>query len=196
MRLNRIARLIWRLALPILASALAFAWLLAGDSPSNTYAAVPAIWNGCWSGQGNGHAQGHGAAKNKDRDEGEDEAGDRDSHGGHEHRGGAMLPAFRGQDRQIIIGYYRDRGAGLPPGLAKRGGDLPPGLEKQLARNGTLPPGLEKRLEPFPPELERRLPPLPAIYQRGVIGADVVVVNRRTGAILDIIRGAINLSRP
>ncbi len=97
---------------------------------------------------------------------------------------GAII--FSTHDREVIREYYRG-GSGLPPGLAKRGGNLPPGLQRQLERNGTLPPGLQKRLTPFPADLERRLPRLPAIYQRGYIGGSVVIIDRRTQRILDVI---------
>jgi hypothetical protein len=174
----------------------ALPWVFAGSGPWNSDAAVPKVSDGGCLGQSNGHGQGHRAMKNRDSDEHEDEVGDRDGEERRGRGGRPMSPIFGTRDRETIVGFYRDRYAALPPGLAKRGGNLPPGLEKHLERNGTLPPGLQKRLEPFPVELERRLPPLPAIYQRGVIGSDVVVVNRRTGAILDIIRGVISLSRP
>jgi hypothetical protein len=95
---------------------------------------------------------------------------------------------FDGQDREVITNYYSSRDSNLPPGLAKRGGNLPPGLEKQLERNGTLPPGLQKRLQPCPVELERQLPPLEAGYSRGVIGAHVVIYNRSTNVIVDIVK--------
>jgi len=88
----------------------------------------------------------------------------------------------------VITHYYSNRGSNLPPGLAKRGGNLPPGLERQLERNGTLPPGLQKRLEPCPVELERQLPALPAEYRRGVIGAHIVIFNRNTNVIVDILK--------
>lgn len=105
-------------------------------------------------------------------------------------------PYFSPRDRQIIIDYFRGGYGNLPPGLAKRGGNLPPGLERQLRRNGHLPPGLEKRLVPFPVDLERRLPRLPSVYQRVILGPDVLIVNRKTGAVLDILRGVIALSQP
>ncbi len=124
-------------------------------------------------GQGNSHKQ-----KDKDRDE----QGDRDRDKGH------GRPSFRQHDREIIVDYYHSRQSGLPPGLAKRGGDLPPGLEKHLERNGQLPPGLQKRVVALPPDLERRLPRLPTIYRRGVIGTHVIILDRKTGAIVDIIR--------
>ena len=97
---------------------------------------------------------------------------------------GAII--FSTHDRDIIRDYYNGD-SGLPPGLAKRGGNLPPGLQKQLERNGTLPPGLQKKLAPFPVDLERRLPRLPDVYRRGVIGFSVVIIDRRTQRIMDVI---------
>ncbi len=128
-------------------------------------------------GQGKGHAKGAKAQKAENEDEDRDR-GER----------GAKLPVFGTHEREIIAAYYRNRNSNLPPGLAKRGGNLPPGLERQLQRKGKLPPGLQKRLEPFPPDLVRSLPPLPPDYNRGVIGAHVVLVNRRTGIIVDVIK--------
>jgi hypothetical protein len=95
---------------------------------------------------------------------------------------------FAPHDREIIQQYYSGRGSNLPPGLAKRGGSLPPGLEKQLERNGTLPPGLRKRMQACPVDLERRLRPLPGEYRRGVIGAHVVIFNRNTSIIVDVLK--------
>jgi len=98
---------------------------------------------------------------------------------------------FDSQDREVITSYYSSRDSNLPPGLAKRGGNLPPGLEKQLQRNGTLPPGLQKRVQPCPVELERRLPPLEMGYTRGVVGAHVVIYNRSTNVIVDIMKDVV-----
>ena len=118
----------------------------------------------------------------------EDEQGEENErHGkGHGHR----AYRFETHERDIITGYYANPSHGLPPGLAKRAGNLPPGLEKQLLRNGTVPPGLQKRLEPLPVELERRLPPLPpgCGCNRGVLGANVVLVRTRDQLILDALR--------
>ncbi len=95
---------------------------------------------------------------------------------------------FSVHDQEIIRGYYRDQYSNLPPGLAKRGGNLPPGLQKHLERDGTLPPGLQKRVQPFPQELEARLPRLPEGYRRVVLGADILILDRRTQRIMDIVR--------
>jgi hypothetical protein len=128
---------------------------------------------------GQGNSDKHKGQGWKDQeDQGEDY--DRNERGGR--------PIFHTRDRQIIVEFYRSQPSNLPPGLAKRNGNLPPGLEKHLERNGTLPPGLQKRVEPLPEALEARLPPLPDNCRRGIIGAHVIILDRKTGAILDIIR--------
>lgn len=140
-------------------------------------------------------AQGHGQG-NPHKQKGQDQR-DQDNQGEDDDRdeGGRARPIFRHRDRDIIIAFYHSRPSNLPPGLAKRHGNLPPGLEKHLERNGTLPPGLQKRLEPLPSELEVRLPRLPDIYSRRRIGPDVIILNEKTGAIMDIIRDAAVLAR-
>ncbi|MBT3765694.1 MAG: hypothetical protein HOB79_17045 [Rhodospirillaceae bacterium] len=79
----------------------------------------------------------------------------------------------------------KGRGKGLPPGLAKRG-KLPPGLARKLEKNGELPPGLQKRS--LSKELEAKLPPAQVGTERKVVGNDVVLLNRTTNVVLDIIR--------
>jgi hypothetical protein len=106
---------------------------------------------------------------------------------------------FLAEERRIIEEYYH-RGAkpkqkGLPPGLAKRGGNLPPGLQKQLDKNGRLPPGLQKRLEPLPVDLDRRLPRLPEYWERVILERDIILIDRRTERILDIIENVVALSQ-
>jgi hypothetical protein len=78
--------------------------------------------------------------------------------------------------------------------LAKRGGNLPPGLQKHLEKNGKLPPGLQKRLEPLPVDLDRRLPGLPDSWERVVLERDVMLIDRRTERILDIIENIVGLA--
>ncbi len=103
---------------------------------------------------------------------------------------------FLPEERRIIENYYQSSGPskGLPPGLAKRGGKLPPGLQKHLDKNGTLPPGLQKRLEPLPQALDSRLPRLPDYWERVILERDVILVDRRTNRILDIIENVIGLA--
>lgn len=118
--------------------------------------------------QGNGKGKGHNKQAQSDDDD----------------RGRII---FSVRDRDTIRNYYQDRNSNLPPGLAKRNGNLPPGLQKHLERDGTLPPGLQKRVQPFPEDLERRLPPLPDTYRRVTLGVDIMILDRRTQRIVDII---------
>lgn len=95
--------------------------------------------------------------------------------------------SFNDHDRNLIDQYYRHhkkhKGKKMPPGLAKRGGNLPPGL----AKRDTLPPGLEGRA--LPVDLESQLTPLPNSYVRVRIGADLVLLDRNTRMVFDIIYG-------
>ena len=105
---------------------------------------------------------------------------------------------FLPDERRMIDEYYRRgekrKSKGLPPGLAKRGGNLPPGLQKHLQKNGQLPPGLQKRLEPLPVDLDRRLPRLPDYWERVVLENDVILIDRRSNRILDIIEDVIAIA--
>ena len=85
-------------------------------------------------------------------------------------------------------GKGKGRGKGLPPGLAKRD-SLPPGLQKRLEKHGTLPPGLAKR--DIPAGLESKLPELPPGLERIIAGDDVVLLEKATGKILDVIEGVL-----
>jgi len=90
---------------------------------------------------------------------------------------------FSDRDRALIAEHYRvTKPKKTPPGLAKRE-QLPPGL----AKRDSLPPGLQGRS--LPRELESRLAALPAGYVRVVIGRDVVLMNRDTRVVLDILYG-------
>lgn len=107
---------------------------------------------------------------------------------------------FLPEERRAIEDFYRKKDdkkkkskKGLPPGLAKRGGNLPPGLQKKLARDGQLPPGLQKRMEPLPADLDRRLPRLPDNWQRVVVERDVILLDRRTNRILDVIEDVLDI---
>lgn len=72
---------------------------------------------------------------------------------------------------------------GLPPGLAKKNG-LPPGLAKRQ----TLPPGLQKRA--LPASLEHQLPER-RHTERLIIDDDVILIERGTNLVLDILEDVI-----
>ena len=127
--------------------------------------------------------------------------------------GAGIDASFSEAERQVIQKYFGDRvvysdreqqqsydggkrgkhgkngkgGKGMPPGLARRG-SLPPGLSK-LQRNGSLPPGLAKKN--LPSNLQRQLPPPPEGYERQIVeDAAVVLINKATGRIADIVKDA------
>lgn len=96
--------------------------------------------------------------------------------------------AKKGKGRGKAKGKGRGRGQGLPPGLAKRG-ELPPGLQKRLEKHGSLPPGLAKR--DLPGDLEKKLPKVPEGLERVLAGDNVVLLEKATGKILDVIEGVL-----
>jgi hypothetical protein len=124
----------------------------------------------------------HGKAKGK---------GGGDPHGSAEV--GGHPAAFLPEERQLIVTYLQGSPSGLPPGLARRGGQLPPGLQKHLQRNGTLPPWLQKRLQPLPTTLEIQLPSLPDIWHRVILGSHVLLIDRRTNQILDVLENVLTV---
>lgn len=90
---------------------------------------------------------------------------------------------FSDRDRAIIEQYYaRQKPKKAPPGLAARG-SLPPGVGK----HDRLPPGLQAR--GLPGDLVGRLSPAPAGYVRLVVGADIVLMNKNTRVMVDVIHG-------
>lgn len=118
-----------------------------------------------------GNSQGHGNGKGHNKHDEDDQNEDRGYYYGHD---------------KEIHSWYSGHTGNLPPGLAKKD-QLPPGLEKQLVRRGTLPPGLQKRIEPCPPGLEHYLPPPPPDCANVLIGGHIVLLNRKTNMVLDLV---------
>lgn len=85
-------------------------------------------------------------------------------------------------------GKSKGKSKGLPPGLAKRD-QLPPGLQRQLERNGRLPAGLAKR--DLPADLMSRLPRRADNQEVTVVEGDVVLLDKATGVILDVIKDVV-----
>ena len=110
-------------------------------------------------------------------------------------RGGKYDDLEQGRDGKFY-GKKKDkgdqgRGKGLPPGLAKKG-KLPPGLQKQLERKGHLPPGLAAN--PLPYEAVVNLPPPANGTERAIVDTSVVLLEKGTGLILDVLKDV--LTRP
>ncbi|MBO9508951.1 hypothetical protein [Thalassospira sp. A3_1] len=110
----------------------------------------------------------------------------------------AQSNGFSEQERRIILDVLDavdqniagdDRGKGgknKDNGKGKNG--LPPGIAMKLERGGTLPPGIAKR--DLPADLRSRLP-----YRsdaiRQIVGSDVVLIEKGTDIILDVIRDVV-----
>ncbi|MEX0695178.1 MAG: hypothetical protein WD075_12090 [Rhodospirillales bacterium] len=90
-----------------------------------------------------------------------------------------------GKDKKDKSAKGKGRGDGLPPGLAKRD-QLPPGLAR---RGNQLPSGLMKG--DLPPELDKQLPALPANVERVIVDSDILLVQKGTDLILDVLEGVL-----
>lgn len=87
------------------------------------------------------------------------------------------------RDRALIEEHYRNTAQSKrAPAEAK--GERAPGL----AKGERLPPVQGK---PLPPDLETRLSPVPRPYVRLVVGGDIVLVNKETRVIADIMPAAV-----
>lgn len=96
---------------------------------------------------------------------------------------------FSDEDRHHIMQYYKGKkGKKTPPGLAKKR-KLPRGLHKQIKKNGQLPPGLQGR--GLPGDLNGRLSSPPEGYVRLVIEHDIVLMNKKTGIVADVMVGIV-----
>lgn len=116
--------------------------------------------------------------------------------------GKAIEGGFSELEKQIIEKYFKkanseiktaennkkNKKKGLSPGLAKKD-KLPPGLAKQLERNGTLPPGLAKR--DLPNDLNAELSKPAEGLERAIVDNAVVLVEKATGRIVDIMKDVI-----
>lgn len=113
----------------------------------------------------------------------------------------AIEGGFSELERQIIEKYFKNaktessqsedknkKNKKLPPGLAKKE-KLPPGLAKQLEKNGTLPPGLAKR--DLPEDLNTKLPDPVEGLERTIVDNAVVLVEKATGRIVDILKDVV-----
>ncbi len=114
----------------------------------------------------------------------------------------AVEAVFNAIEKRLINDYFAKRTVGkgkvkIKPKKAGKSGSTPPGLAakktltpghaKRLERKGTLPLGLAKR--DLPSDLASLLPPVRPGHKRYIVGNDVVLIERATGLILDILFG-------
>ncbi|MGH8683201.1 MAG: hypothetical protein ACREVS_03820 [Burkholderiales bacterium] len=89
---------------------------------------------------------------------------------------------FSGEDRRTIDHFFRRQSA---PGAAN---GAKAGREPLLIRE-RVPRGVPTR--PLPYALDHQLPHLPPGYARLILGRDVLLVERRTRTIVDIMREVV-----
>jgi hypothetical protein len=89
---------------------------------------------------------------------------------------------FSDRDRVVVAEYYQTRKPKAAPGAAKRAA-----LTAGLARGAKLPAGAQGRS--LPRELEARLGAPPADTVRLVVARDVVLMERKTHLVRDILYG-------
>ena len=122
--------------------------------------------------------------------EGDDEEADEDGGNGRgEHGKKDKGEKGHGKKDKGNKGHGNGKSKGLPPGLAKRD-TLPPGLQRQLEKNGRLPAGLAKR--DLPSDLAAKMPKRDSSQEVDVVGNDVVLVDKATGVILDVLKDVVN----
>ena len=103
---------------------------------------------------------------------------------------GSGKPAWagKGKGKGNNKKHGKGRGKGLPPGLAKRS-SLPPGLQRHLDERGALPKGL--RTKDLPDDLEQKLPPIKDDFKRVILDDSVVLIEKGTNRVLDILEGVL-----
>ena len=93
---------------------------------------------------------------------------------------------FIDDDHRAIRHYYSQHPHGMPPGLAKRG-KMPHGL----SRGQVVTTEYHSNLLPLPPKLELQLPPPPHEVMRRILGRDILMIDKQTHKVLDILRDAV-----
>ena len=97
----------------------------------------------------------------------------------------AATPHFSARDRQLIRDYYSAGGRSRVSDAEERSRRGQSG--DALERGEKIRAGAAERS--LPSELESRLTPLSEPYRRAVIGSNLVLFNRRTRIVVDIVRG-------
>jgi len=89
-------------------------------------------------------------------------------------------------DRSRIRHYYKSKHKAkkLPPGLAKKHKSHP-GLRKHIEKYGNLPSDIKGSR--IPVDLERTLRHLPEDYVRIRVGGDLLLMNKKTRYVFDVV---------
>ncbi len=104
-----------------------------------------------------------------------------------ENQGQALVKFQPGRQRDLmrLVNGYHLGGPGNVSG--ERLVSFPPGIEKKLQAGETIPPGILKQIELLPLNEHHRLGlPTTGNIRVGVVGDDVLLMNTKTGLVLDV----------
>ncbi|MGA9033364.1 MAG: hypothetical protein WB402_12680 [Sulfuricaulis sp.] len=90
----------------------------------------------------------------------------------------AIVVRFSAGDRAVIEDYYRKSAP-----AKSSPGSMP------LLKGGWLPADIGA--EPLPPALERKLSPLPSSHERQKVGRSVVLIEKKTRVIADVLYNTV-----
>jgi hypothetical protein len=99
----------------------------------------------------------------------------------------SIHPAFSSRDRETIRVYFKSLLSKHPHDA----GGVPANFQFDLEKGSLVVPSLKKRFHPLPKDLEEKLPHLADYYVRGSIDTDVILMDRRTNRVEDIIKDAL-----
>lgn len=119
-------------------------------------------------------------ANHDDNDGHNDQVENRHQGDGEWHRRG------RGEEARIINHYFSNPEHHQASG--RYHDELTPELEAQIQPLHPLPHALANHRSPLPAELEHQLPALRSGRERVMVGQNVVILDRKTARVLDVIR--------
>lgn len=91
------------------------------------------------------------------------------------------------EQRPVVVVVDNDDNGRRGRGRGRGGGNMPPGWEKKLAKHGELPGDLRTHVVIVPVALVRSLPALPRGQEYAIVGNRVVVIERSSFLVLDIV---------
>jgi len=95
----------------------------------------------------------------------------------------------RDSDSRVIATWYKEHPT-EHPGRGRgrgRGHELPPGWEKKVVRSQAIPVEYREYVEPVPVVLVRTLPPVRPGWEFVLISNRVVLINRPTWMVIDVV---------
>ena len=100
----------------------------------------------------------------------------------------AARDSFSNKERNLIEQFFTEQNAKGNHKAKNKG--LPPGILKRLEAGKPLPPGIQ--MTRLPPALEKQLPPPPSGTERVIIDTNIMLIDRTTHLIIDVLKGVID----